>query len=423
MKVKRFFAPDMRQAMKLVREEFGADAAILSNNKVAGGVEIVTAVDYDTEILSQPDSGRSLPEGDALTESLADALSKARDVIDGAGSGVSGREGIQEAFQPRSNGADYRQAESLVGSLDAKPRSHRSEDAAVKAMQSEIQGLRELLREQMKDAVSERKPVEALLHKRLIRLGISERFTDRVIEALDLEAGAEFSSAWDHAVDRIRSGILTTGTDVVEQGGVVALLGPAGVGKTTTIGKLAARYVLKYGPDSLALVTMDSYRVAAYEQLRTYGRILGVPVRVVDGKNTLDATLKSLKSKALVLVDTAGLSSQDPNFNKQFSLIDGASVRVRRYLALSATSQQQVLQSVYDAYQRIGLNGCIVTKLDEASSAGEVLSLIADNRLPLAYIASGQRIPDDLKVGDSGFMVRKALDLLEKLESVQAHDR
>ncbi|WP_051206389.1 flagellar biosynthesis protein FlhF [Oceanospirillum maris] len=424
MKVKRFFAPDMRQAMKLVRDEFGADAAILSNNKVAGGVEIVTAVDYDASILREPSERIDPENSDALTDSLADALAKAKEVIEQSGKTDQVSNNVGTAFQAKAKERQFSQAEAMVDTLEnTHRRSQTPESAAMKAMQSEIQGLRELLREQMKDTLSERKPVEAMLHKRLRRMGLSEHFSARVIEALGLDDDVEFSDAWEKAIEQVRSSVLATGSDVVDQGGIVALMGPTGVGKTTTIGKLAARYVLKYGPDSLALVTTDCYRVAAYEQLRTFGRILGVPVRVVDETHSLDNTLKSLKSKALVLIDTAGLSVQDPNMKEQFSLLEAASVRIRKYLVLGATSQQQVLQSTYDTYRRHGLNGCVVTKLDEAISAGEVVSLIADNRLPLAYIASGQKIPDDLRSGDVGLLVSRALDLLEQQESHQNSER
>lgn len=424
MKVKRFFAPDMRQAMKLVRDEFGSDAAILSNNKVAGGVEIVTAVDYDASILREP-SGRIDPENsDALTDSLADALAKAKDVIDQSGKNDTSAANLDNAFQAKAKERQFSQAEAMVDTLESQNRRHRSpEDAAMRAMQSEIQGLRELLREQMKDSLSERKPVEAMLFKRLRRMGLSEHFAARILESMTIADDDEFAAVWDKAIEQIRSNVLATGSDVVDQGGIVALIGPTGVGKTTTIGKLAARYVLKYGADNLALVTTDCYRVAAYEQLRTFGRILGVPVRVVDEKNSLDSTLKSLKSKALVLIDTAGLSAQDPNMQEQLALLETASVRIRKYLVLSATSQQQVLQSTYDTYRRHGLNGCVVTKLDEASSAGEVVSLIADNRLPLAYLASGQKIPDDLRTGDTGMLVSRALTLLEQHETSQNPER
>lgn len=423
MKVKRFFAPDMRQAMKLVRDEFGSDAAILSNNKVAGGVEIVTAVDYDSSILRQPTDDIADQTPDALTDSLADALAKAKDVIDSA----SERQDVamENGFQTNMGNAGHKNhAEAMVGTLGsaAKSQNMSAENAAMKAMQSEIQGLRELLKEQMQDSMAERKPVEAMVQKRLRRLGLSKVFSQRLLTSLALEENTDFSSAWDKAVSQLQHNILTVSSDVADQGGIIALLGPTGVGKTTTIGKLAARYVLKHGPESLALVTTDCYRVAAYEQLRTFGRILGVPVRVVDDKHPLEETLKSLKSKNLVLIDTAGLSVQDPNMAEQLRLLDSTSARIKKYIVLSATSQGQVLQSAYENYRSQELNGCVITKLDESVSAGEVLSLIADNRLPLAYVADGQRIPDDLRAADARHLVYQALELLEQQEAGRATD-
>lgn len=412
MKVKRFFAPDMRQAMKLVRDEFGSDAAILSNNKVAGGVEIVTAVDYDSGILNQ--STHALTGSDTLTESLAEALSKAKDVIDQAEKETD--LGFHNTVKERHT-ANNQQAETLVDTLGRSKRRTSTEDAAVRAMQSEIQGLRELLREQMKESMAERKPVEAMVVKRLKRLGISERFSYRAVESASLSESEGFASAWDKVMAQITANVQTVSSDQLDQGGVIALMGSTGVGKTTTIGKLAARYVLKYGQDSLALVTTDCYRVAAYEQLRTFGRILGVPVRVVDEHHGLDATLRSLKSKALVLIDTAGLSAQDPNLKAQFDLLSSASSRIKKYLVLSATSQEQVMQSSYDIFQSQGLNGCIVTKLDEAESVGEVISVLADNKLPAAYLADGQKIPDDIRSAEAAVLVGRALALLERAES------
>jgi len=418
MKVKRFFAPDMRQAMKLVREEFGSDAAILSNNKVAGGVEIVTAVDYDASVLRQPASDLSEDQPDALTESLADALAKARDVIDQAQDDSGSVSDASTQLKRQNQSLSQREnAEAMVGALGGSAQRRSDESAAMKAMQSEIQGLRELLREQMKESMAERKPVEAMVQKRLKRMGVSEAFIQRIISAIALDDSARFADAWNKAVEQLRSGVMSGSSDIVEQGGVVAFLGATGAGKTTVIGKLAADYVLKYGADNIALVTTDSYRIAAYEQLRTFGRILGVPVRVVDERNPLESALKALKSKALVLIDTAGLNSHDPAMNDQFRMLESASTRIRKYLVISATSQASVLQSSYDLYKPQGLNGCVVTKLDEAVSGGEAMSLIADNRLPVTYISEGQRIPDDLRSGDSHYLVGRSLELLEMQEA------
>lgn len=419
MKVKRFFAPDMRQAMKLVRDEFGSDAAILSNNKVAGGVEIVTAVDYDASILRQSSSEIDNDDPDTLTESLAEALAKAKDVIDQS-QDETGRSSVSTAEQLRKQNHALSQkdnAEAIMGALAVSGTSREGESAAVKAMQSEIQGLRELLREQMKESMADRKPVEAMVQKRLKKMGVSDTLSERIFRSIVLDDSTRFTDAWNKAVEQLRANIFAGGADVLVQGGLVAVLGASGVGKTTVLGKLAADYVLKNGPDNIALVTTDNYRVAAYEQLRTFGRILGIPVRVVDERNSLDSILKTLKSKALVLIDTAGLNAQDPGMDEQLRQLESSSVRIRKLLVVSATSQASVLQTTYDMYKQHDLNGCIVTKLDEATSLGETLSLVADNRLPVAYISEGQRIPDDLRSGDADYLVGQSISLLEAQEA------
>jgi len=182
----------------------------------------------------------------------------------------------------------------------------------------------------------------------------------------------------------------------VSQRGVIALLGASGVGKTTTIAKLAVRYALKFGPDQLALVTTDSYRLAAYEELRTLGRILDVPIRQVDEHNSLDDVLASLKHKSMILIDTAGFHPGDEERMHQLKMLENSDLAIKKLLVLPSTSQSKVLKSVYELMATVNLDGCVLTKVDETNSLGEVLSLVVENKLPVAYITNGQKIPNDI---------------------------
>jgi len=137
------------------------------------------------------------------------------------------------------------------------------------------------------------------------------------------------------------------GSDMVGSGGVFAFVGPTGAGKTTTIGKLATRYVLENGAENVALVTTDTVRIAAHEQLRTFGRILKVPVCIVDKNNSLDRVLHSLRHKSLVLIDTAGLNRQDPKLQSQLSSLNELGDRVQSILVIPTTSQPDVVRSAY----------------------------------------------------------------------------
>lgn len=200
------------------------------------------------------------------------------------------------------------------------------------------------------------------------------------------------------------------GTDLAARGGIFALLGPTGVGKTTTIGKLATRFVLEHGQEAVALVTTDSFRVAAHEQLRTFGRILGVTVRLVDEGHSLRQILESLRHKSLVLIDTAGLHAKDPSLQFQLQTLRNCP-EVQNLLVMACTSQASVLANACSTYSPAGLSGCILSKLDEAGMMGEALALVIENALPVVYETHGQNIPDDIKVAQAHNLVSKEVAL------------
>ncbi|PCH58211.1 MAG: flagellar biosynthesis protein FlhF, partial [SAR86 cluster bacterium] len=223
-------------------------------------------------------------------------------------------------------------------------------------------------------------------------------------------------SSWRFALGHLSRRVPVLGRDLSAGGGMFAFLGAAGVGKTTTIGKLATRYVLEHGPDAVALVTTDHYRVAAHEQLRSLGNILGVTVRVVDDNHSLSEVLLTLRNKSLVLIDTAGLNVLDPNFNKQLDMLNQNGARVQNLLLMASTSQKTVLQREYQAYSKVNLSATVITKVDDTASIGECLSLATEKQLPIAYETHGQNIPDDIAVAHGTQLVNKAVELSQRLE-------
>jgi flagellar biosynthesis protein FlhF len=198
-----------------------------------------------------------------------------------------------------------------------------------------------------------------------------------------------------------------TGT-LVEQGGMFALVGPTGVGKTTTVAKLAAECALKRGAGSLALVTTDTYRIGAVDQLRIYGKILGVPVFAIRDEADLRATLSELRMRHLVLIDTVGMSQRDRRLADQIALLAGGGARVRRILLLSAVAQASVLEDVARAYRGAELAGCILTKVDEALALGSALDVLVRHRLTLHYVTNGQRVPEDLHRPNPLYLVERS---------------
>jgi len=221
------------------------------------------------------------------------------------------------------------------------------------------------------------------------------------------------------ALAKLAHQLPVSGRDIVDQGGVFAFVGPTGVGKTTTIGKLAARFVLKHGADKVALVTTDTYRIAGHDQLRSLARILRVPVRVVDESNPLEQVLNSLRHCSLVLIDTAGFRHGDPLLKAQLQTL-AQQPQIKSYLVLSCNSQQQMLKASLHAYSAAGLKGCVLTKLDETASMGEALGVVIQSQLPIAYTTDGQDIPQHIEVARGHQLVSKAVTLLKSNRTTAA---
>jgi flagellar biosynthesis protein FlhF len=198
------------------------------------------------------------------------------------------------------------------------------------------------------------------------------------------------------------------GAGLVDGGGILALVGPTGVGKTTTVAKLAAECAVKHGAARLALVTTDTYRIGAVDQLRIYGSILRVPVFAIRNEAELRATLHELRTRHLVLIDTVGMSQRDRRLADQVALLSGTARRVQRVLLLSAVAQASVLDDVVRAYRGADLAGCILTKIDEALTLGAALDALIRHQLPLHYVANGQRVPEDLHRPNPLYLVERA---------------
>lgn len=393
MQVKRFFAADMRQAMKLVRDELGVDAAIIGNRRLAGGVELVAALNYQlpNELVREPNL------------QLEAELRKTQEMIASAQ--------VEMAIRSESEQA---QPAPAVRAVPATPRNDpTSTEGKLDAMRSELSGLRELIEMQLGTMVwgniQENQPLVANLWRRMQRIGlpvdVSKQLMDHVAEETDSRR------AWRIVLAHLARSLRVPEREPLDEGGVIALVGPAGMGKTTTLAKMAARYVLKHGAKNVALVSMDGYRIGAQEQLKTLGKILNVSVTQVEpGESLLDA-VEPLRKKRLVLIDTAGLPTADPALRQQLDALATGDLKARNYLVLAATSQEQVLRATYQSYQRCGLAGCVVTKLDEALSLGEILGVLVSEKLPLAYLADGPRIPDDLHAPRSHQLVSRAVRL------------
>ncbi len=387
MNVRRFFAPDMRQAIRLVRDAQGPDAVILSNHKVDGGVEIIAATGYDDSLL----------KGRAATREQATAPDRVATTPD-----------------------EVQSAPMDAGTYTASTRRNVdwSQDPAIVSMGNEIRQLRGLLENQLAHLawgeMNRNEPVQTEVMRRFTRMELDSELVARLIGQDDGRTDA--APGWEAALEQLASSVPVAEQDFIDQGGIVALIGSTGVGKTTSIAKLAARYVLRYGQRHVALVTTDSYRIGAHDQLMTYGRLLGIPVQVASDHKELRSALDSLSAKRLVLIDTAGMSQRDLRMSEQFSTLSDSGVAIRTLLVLSATQHTSVIEETVRAFSRVPLDGTILTKMDEAACLGGALSVIIKQHLPLVFTANGQRVPEDLHPARARDVVQQAAALAAERE-------
>ncbi|MBL8258801.1 MAG: flagellar biosynthesis protein FlhF [Candidatus Competibacteraceae bacterium] len=425
MKIKRLNAANIREAMRKIREELGPDAVILSNQRSEAGFEIIAAIDYDEKLLAgmqlpgltEPVDRRAPTDAAASPETRPEAaaatpVSPAKKAAKPAASAIPTLQPAPEAT-----------ADPIAPPRPDKARVVWSQDPLLVEMRHELQVMHTLLEQQLSGLawgeLGRQQPHRADLLSQLLDFGCHPGLCVRLADAAAAER--EPARAWRLALETLGRGLSVTQDDILSRGGVAALIGPTGVGKTTTIAKLAARYNLRHGPHQVALITTDSYRIGAYEQLCTFGMILDAPVRLVRTAQELQDTLKAFADKSLILIDTAGMSQRDLRLSQQFALLDDAA-RIRSYLVLAANAQHAVLQETMAAFARVPLSGAILTKVDETTRLGAVLSAAHEQALPLAYICNGQRVPEDLQAAQVDSLIRLAEEFAGLYGSAPVND-
>lgn len=366
MNIRKFIAPTTRQALQDIRDELGAEAVILSNRKLDKGVEIIALANEAVEQLTEK----------------AQAQVQASKV-----------QGAAHRVQPEAD-----------NSTIAVPLPNAYESSIL----GEIKSMNNMLQQQLAtltwNDVQQRDPQRAGLLRRMLNSGFSVLLARQL---LDNMPGKDVQGeAWIKRVLKRNLLVADQADDIVMRGGVYALTGPTGVGKTTTTAKLAARAVVRYGADKVALLTTDSYRIGAYEQLKIYGKILGVAVHAVKDTDDLRLTLSALRHKHLVLIDSVGMGQRDGRVADQNKMFDVAGVR--RLLLLNATSSGDTLEDVVRMYRSSQVIGCIPTKLDEAANLGTLLDVVVRHQLVMHYMTSGQRVPEDLHAINLDYLLHRA---------------
>ncbi|MDP2143619.1 MAG: flagellar biosynthesis protein FlhF [Gallionella sp.] len=450
MSIRKFFAPTARQALKEIRDELGADAMILSNRKTENGVEIIALAHEEITHLTERAVSQKTEWSGGIT-----ADEWARSVVDDHGAPAARQSGQarpevgaprlkQPTMQRPVAHARAAEPEAVMRQPGKLPEAELMQPnyapqpgpvvqpAAVvvpaQAMQvqesilQEIKTMSNMLQQQLAamhwNDVQQRDPQRAALLRRMLNAGFSSVLARQLLDRMP--ANGVQGEQWVKQVFKRNLLVASEANDIVNKGGVYALIGPTGVGKTTTTAKLAARAVVRYGADKVALLTTDSYRIAAYEQLKIYGKILGVAVHAVKDADDLRLTLSALRHKHLVLIDTVGMGQRDQRVGDQAEMFNAAGVQC--LLMLNATSSGDTLEDVVRMYRNDQVIGCITTKLDEAASLGTVLDVAVRHRLVLHYMANGQRVPEDLHPTNLDYMLHRAFKPVEEKKPFTLRD-
>lgn len=471
MRIKRTYAATMREALALVKQEQGADAVILGNKKVPGGVEILSAVDFDHRSVDAYSGDPAMPVSESLpveetavvpvkasaslnaTATMPDFLFEQS--LEGRKEPVLGmtpqsiptsttpqKQNVQRLHQqavkskapetkpvprkkalPVEDEARLRddQAERLKQRLRDNQyqveAAHQDErQPVIDEVKDELKNLRDLMQSQLNvlewDRYSQRHPVRSVLLNLMTELGLGTDVCELIFDKLGA-LNEDPHKVWQKALGLLARAIPISTTDILSEGGRIALVGSTGVGKTTTIAKLAARFAHTHGKRSVALITTDNFRIGAQEQLQHFARMLEIPLLTANSSEELTDSLKMLSDKRLVLIDTAGMSQTDVRLSEQFHKLQHGSPEIRPYLVLSANTQLAALNETIKHFSKAKLAGAIITKLDESASLGGILTAAIRYRLPLTYCGTGQRVPEDLKQVKSHQLVSRAVSLMQ----------
>jgi len=423
MKIKRFTGSDMREAIRNVRDALGSDAVILSNSKTEQGIEVVAAIDYDESLINpSEENSNSLFENDEQhtnrevnRNAIWDDVRYARNIPNAA---VSTQSDVKTKAARKSVAVDTGKVNEgqTFNPAQAPNNVNLEDDASFKEMQSEIRSLRGLLVNQLSGLAWENEskyhPVRARILQRLIALGLSPKLAREVSE--HLEESEDIDHTWRMALGNLAHKLPVLDDNILNQKrNVVAIVGATGVGKTTTVAKLAARYILRHGKGRVGLITTDNYRVAAHEQLRNYAKIMDAPMRVASDVESLQDALAAFHNKELVLIDTAGMSQRDMRLNEQLGMLNETGNDIQVYLTLAANNQRGVLADVARSFKPVPLSGLILTKVDETTSLGGGLSIAVEQNIPIAYFSDGQQVPEDLHPARAHALVSRAVTIMQ----------
>ncbi|HVY83183.1 MAG TPA: flagellar biosynthesis protein FlhF [Steroidobacteraceae bacterium] len=403
MKISKHTASDMRAALRLVREQLGPDAVIMSSRRVKGGVEVTAAIDFEVE-REEPTRAPAQPaEVHPFEPEEFAAVPAERPVPDLDPYTIADQLG--EDFSARAQAASSAAVPSDAASAALA--------AANEEMSAELRNLRRILETQLASLawndLSRRAPIHTQVLRELTEVGLSQEFASQIVA--QLPAGSDMIRARRLAISLVAERLPVTGDRWLDKGGRVALVGPTGVGKTTALAKLAVRWVLRHGTRGLALISADSVRIGAHDQIQALGQMLDVPVYTANSFAEIPKMLEALGQKRFVLLDTPGFGQRDAQLAARLAQLASAGSDIETALVLSACTQAGAIAETVTRYAEARPASCLLTKVDEAASLGGVLSVLTRADLPISYVSEGQRVPEDLRPARALELVSTAVQL------------
>lgn len=440
MGIKKYVAATMQKALKQIREELGDDAIIVSNRKLPNGrVEISVSIEDSTP---PPAESKALVPSQqaAYSQAYSQAYTKTEGhsqlpaTMPGTSMeplNLSNEKAKQLLAAVRSTQQTKAQenSEQLLNNTQshsgnnhlAQPTPHSmtyeaSHSAFLQNTVMQLQQELYELRMQMQKPAAEQKPVIlpvknyeekallndrkalAIVRKKWQQVGLNDSIFQQFTKSNAFQnVGGDQQLLWRSSLRYLKSLVPRYTRNPLETPGVYAFVGPTGAGKTTTLAKLAVRHVNRWGADNVGIVTMDSFRIGAWEQMQRLGDVVGVKTALCRQEDNLTDTLSSMRDCKFILIDTAGLSHQDERRLVQWQKLSELGDELETYLVAPANLQASVLQQLTQAYEPARIRGMIYTKCDEITSLGEAVSALVMAELPWVFACDGQRIPDDIK--------------------------
>ena len=413
MTTKRFVAKTARDVMKQVRDELGADASILTHREINGWHEITATAG---EVNATPKEGKSSAQAELEVKQMQ--MKRAQEMLQIFNS----KQNMKElTTQSETTSSQAIATENLSNPIPASQEMSQ--------LLTELRDMKQSFQSQLNAISWESAQNQSLnarqLAQRMLQAGFTQDLAKRVLKKLPADLALEDAIIWSRNLLSKNIQCIENEAEILDSKGIYALLGPTGVGKTTTVAKIASRFALQHGKANVALISTDTYRIGGNEQLHIYAKILGVEMLTAKDDVELDAALEKLSKKKLVLIDMAGLSHKDKMVEKQLEMLSSTKSKIKKVLCLNANNTTESLNAVTQAYSGRGIEGCIITKVDESISLGGILNAVMQNKMRVIYITNGQRVPEDIallnKMNELEMLLSDVEDADSNVNSSAAH--